>query len=603
LDDIRFLMKNLLPLFTALLLVSTSSFSQNGLNFDGSNDYVQTGFDGILGSNPRTIEAWIRPQFLSTQMVIADWGAMTPLGSRFTLNLIGGMLRCEVGGAGMTGTTMLADGQWHHVAVVYDNNASSDFTLYVDGAVELTYNLSVSTNTLSTTNFRIGRRVDNVNHFNGDMDEVRVWDYARSQTEIVNNMNAEFCSLQSGLVAYHKFNHGVAGGSNTGLTSSYDASGNGNNGVLNGFALTGSGSNWVTGYGLTTSSVFASISAQGCGSYISPSGNYTWTTPGMYQDTVLSIAGCDSVLTIDLSIGQNTSSTITEIACDSVVAPSGNAVWFATGSYLDTIPNAAGCDSIVTVDVVIDSSSASIDVSSCGAYTSPSGNNVWSISGFYVDTIPNAAGCDSILFITLSINGATSSTISENSCGAYTSPSGLYSWDQSGTYQDTLVNQDGCDSVITINLSVTNIDTALTFLDNPPRLMAEMSGANYQWINCSTNEAVAGAIGQTFNLPTQNSGSYSVRISSNGCTDTTDCYEFTVVGLASPEASETSFYPNPANTDLWFSERCDVWIYSASGQLMLHQTSVSSIDVRALDSGLYFVRTDAGLTNQLMIQR
>ena len=291
-------------IFTCL---NGSAQSPNALNFDGTNDYVQTTFDGIGGNSSRTVEAWIKTPYQANQEVITDWGSMST-GQRFTFNLIAGKIRCEIGGNGVTGTTLVADNTWHHVAVTFNNSSSPKYRMYVDGSLEASFNLTVTINSSTTaTDFRIGRRVDNANHFTGSIDEVRVWNYDRTASEISNNMNTEFCTIPSGLVAYHKLNQGVAGGTNTGLTDSPDVSGNANDGTLNGFGLSGSSSNWVNGVSLSTSSVSSSVSITGCDTFISPSGNYVWTQSGTYVDTTQTAAGCDSILTINLTMLSNSS--------------------------------------------------------------------------------------------------------------------------------------------------------------------------------------------------------------------------------------------------------------------------------------------------------
>ena len=95
-----------------------------------------------------------------------------------------------------------------------------------------------------------------------------------------------------------------------------------------------------------------------CDSYTSPSGTYTWTTTGIYNDTIANAAGCDSIFVIDLTVNTNTSNIITEFACSDYTAPSG-AIYDSTGTYTDVIPNAAGCDSVITINLTI----TSVDVS------------------------------------------------------------------------------------------------------------------------------------------------------------------------------------------------------------------------------------------------
>ena len=150
----------------AALLVSVISFGQNGLNFDGVNDHLVTTNPGPVGNTSRTVELWFKLGSLTptTQKVLVDWGAMTPNGSRFTLNILSNRLRIEVGGNGANGTTTLTTGVWNHVATVYDA-ATSTHTLYLNGVQEFSGPLTVAVNTLSTNPIQVGRRNDGINFF------------------------------------------------------------------------------------------------------------------------------------------------------------------------------------------------------------------------------------------------------------------------------------------------------------------------------------------------------------------------------------------------------------------------------------------------------
>src|SRR5690606_8477249 len=162
-----------------------------------------------------------------------------PAGARFTLNIVwGNAIRVEVGGNGIGGTTPLNDGQWHHVAVVYDPSSTTTVKLYVDGTLDGSGNFSGVTVNTSSSNFQIGMRVDGVNSFEGDIDEVRVWNVARTQAQIAADMNAELCTIPASLVAYYRLNEGVAGGSNGSVTTAHEDISN-VNGTLNNFSLSG----------------------------------------------------------------------------------------------------------------------------------------------------------------------------------------------------------------------------------------------------------------------------------------------------------------------------------------------------------------------------
>ncbi|HRY99590.1 MAG TPA: T9SS type A sorting domain-containing protein, partial [Bacteroidales bacterium] len=119
---------------------------------------------------------------------------------------------------------------------------------------------------------------------------------------ILSTMNTEICTLPPGLVAYYTFDEGIDGGTNSGLIALPDQSGNGNNGTLSGFALSGATSNWVSGQNLPGGSTNSSVNITVCDEYVSPSGNYTWNTSGSYHDTIPNSSGCDSMITINLTV-------------------------------------------------------------------------------------------------------------------------------------------------------------------------------------------------------------------------------------------------------------------------------------------------------------
>jgi hypothetical protein len=124
---------------------------------------------------------------------------------------------------------------------------------------------------------------------------------------------------------------------------------------------------------------------------------------------------------------------------------------------------------------------------------------------------------------------AASSTITKNGCNSYTSPSGKYTWTTSGTYKDTIQNTSCCDSIITINLTIIKVDTAV--ISQPGVLTAKAQNATYQWINCSTNERVPNATGATLSIA---SGNYAVNVTQNGCTAISSCYSILPLAVTPP---------------------------------------------------------------------
>ncbi len=152
------------------------------------------------------------------------------------------------------------------------------------------------------------------------------------------------------------------------------------------------------------------VNIHSCSEILSPSGKYLWTQAGVYKDTISGLHGCDSLLLVNLSIGENTSSSINASSCDSYISPSGK-TWKVSGNYTDTLINSSGCDSIISIHLSIGKNSKnSIYPIACGSYTSPNGLQVWTSSGIYTNTVSNAAGCDSVITVKLTIKKALITT-------------------------------------------------------------------------------------------------------------------------------------------------------------------------------------------------
>lgn len=142
----------------------------------------------------------------------------------------------------------------------------------------------------------------------------------------------------------------------------------------------------------------------------------------------------------------------------------------------------------------------------------------------------------------------TSSSISETACYSYTSPAGN-TYTSTGTYTDTIANTAGCDSIITIGLTINTADTSV--VSSSFTLSAQATGATYQWLDCNSSYAVIpGETGQNFS-PTVN-GNYAVEVNQNGCVDTSSCYAVTGLGLGEDVfGSAIKLYPNPTEGDVF----------------------------------------------------
>ncbi len=215
---------------------------------------------------------------------------------------------------------------------------------------------------------------------------------------------------------------------------------------------------------LTNRTQYMSSTISVCGQYKSPSGKL-FKQSGTYFDTIPNIYGCFNFQTINLTVLPISYSSLKASACELYISPSGRYKWYSGGIYTDTLKNYFGCDSVILIDLSINNPQyASIKQTACGTYTSPSGKYTYTYSLVFKDTISTIAGCDSILTVNLTILPTDKAVVPVKACGTYVSPSGKYMWNNSGTYFDTLNNSFGCDSILEIRLEINNsVSSVLNF--------------------------------------------------------------------------------------------------------------------------------------------
>ncbi len=646
-------MKRILQLI--LLLPSFAMAQYTGLQFDGGGDYIQTGFNGISGSGSRTVQLWYRGTSSSSQMFFVDMGVTSGgNGARFSLkmNSSSNVARIEIGGGGLNGSANIANNFWHHITVVYDAAASSNkYKLYVDGVLDVQGDIAIALNTPATSAnpLTIGIRTDlnSSTDLFGGLDDVRIWSVPLSAAEIAANYNQELCGTPAGLAAYFKMDEGIATSNNTAITSLIDEVNPTNSNPISGFTMTGNSSNYTT-HILNIVNNTSTQTVSYCGDYVWSQNGATYTTTGMYYDTVTISAGCDSVYTLDLTItpippttvaassctdyvwSQNGVSysasgmyndTLTSSAgCDSIVildltitpiAPTivtasgcGNYFWSqngmiysTSGMYNDTILTSTGCDSIIMLDLTVNSSTSStVVVSSCSDYLWAQNGVTYTNSGSYFDTIPNASGCDSVVELDLTIGSVSMSTVSINACDSYLWPFNNQTYTTSGIYSDTIFTSTGCDSIIELTLTLFTEQNTITDNGNGT-LTADFIAAvvTYQWIDCSDNSPISGETNQTF-TPTTN-GNYAVVTSSSSCTDTSDCFSVSNVGIEELKTSDFKVYPNPTQGKFTVESSNnqlikEVFIRDVQGKVIefkiVNQSSLSS-DLSLLEAGVYYV--------------
>ena len=216
---------------------------------------------------------------------------------------------------------------------------------------------------------------------------------------------------------------------------------------------------------IATCDTYSTPSISACETYTSPSGLYTWTVSNTYNDTIPNAALCDSIITINLTINQPQTVSASATIC------TGQTYTFGTqtltdadaGAHTEVFTDMNMCDSTVnlTLSVVTGySETATATICEGETYVFGTQNLTDETGNPYVESFTSIGGCDSTVTLTLTVNPITYETITITECDSYTSPSGNYTWTVSNTYNDTIPNAMLCDSVITINLTINNSSTA-----------------------------------------------------------------------------------------------------------------------------------------------
>ncbi len=287
------------PLQRAVFNVNVAGGTPAGaLDFDGINDRVDINYlsDPVASYNygQYSFEAWIKVRgYNKTEgSVIFANERNNNGGIIVSLDTKGFITTYQPSVGTITSKSKVPLNKWTHIAFV---QSSTKLDLYVNGKFVQTLLTAPNLHGAVYSNAYLGAYTsDNVNfsrHFNGEMEEVRIWGSAICPGQIVNNLRCEIPDYPIALIADFSFNQGLASCNNPTITS---ANGRNTSGTLQNFALTGPTSNWVVGYVsgscavftplsvITPSPIYQAATADSCGATI----NFAVTISGGCSDSV-----------------------------------------------------------------------------------------------------------------------------------------------------------------------------------------------------------------------------------------------------------------------------------------------------------------------------
>ena len=182
--------------------------------------------------------------------------------------------------------------------------------------------------------------------------------------------------------------------------------------------------------------------------------NFFWNgevydSTGKYTYKTVTLGGCDSIVNLNLTINYNSSKAESAVACDSYMWH--DSVYTEAGDHLFAYTDDNECASVDTLHLTLNSAVTGDTTAVACSYFVWNGQT-FSQSGDYTNTLESVAGCDSVVTLHLTINTPVTTTIDTAVCGSFEWNGAEYL--QSGVYNSVFPAANGCDSTVTVNLTV-----------------------------------------------------------------------------------------------------------------------------------------------------
>ncbi|MBK8503060.1 MAG: gliding motility-associated C-terminal domain-containing protein [Saprospiraceae bacterium] len=194
-------------------------------------------------------------------------------------------------------------------------------------------------------------------------------------------------------------------------------------------------------------------------------GGQRLSTAGIHTLIIPTVKGCDSTITVDLKVHGAFDTTYQITLCQGAEVNLGGQVYNTTGNFEQNYVTAFGCDSTIFIELeVFERYEQTLDIKICTGSTYVIGSSLYNTTGNYTDALLTVNGCDSIVHLNLSVVDDIRDTIDVQICVGDSYNLGGTSYNVTGSYNHTFISSAGCDSIVTVNLSVLDVlrDSTLT---------------------------------------------------------------------------------------------------------------------------------------------
>jgi gliding motility-associated-like protein len=250
-----------------------------------------------------------------------------------------------------------------------------------------------------------------------------------------------------------------------------------------------------------------------------------YSNTGVYTVMTTDAQGCQTNNQLTLTVNPNLSSSVNESICQGSSISFNGQNYSSAGSFPITLTSLTGCDSIVTLNLTVNPAPVTqLNESICSGNSFTFGNQNLTQSGQYSQTLQTVAGCDSIVNLNLVVNPVLTSIQNTTICQGESVSFFGQSLSTAGLYSNTLQTVNGCDSIVNLNLLVNPVPSIPIISNNGPVecpgdlvTLSASSSVNAQFVWSGPQNFNSTNASVTFTVPLQAMGNYSVSAELNGC--------------------------------------------------------------------------------------
>ncbi|OFY05020.1 MAG: hypothetical protein A2W93_11870 [Bacteroidetes bacterium GWF2_43_63] len=328
---------------------------------------------------------------------------------------------------------------------------------------------------------------------------------------------------------------------------------------------------------------------------------HDYTVAGTYYDSLQTQLGCDSVYKLNLTINPVYEYLQTENICQGDVFSWRGNDYTMTGIYHDSLQTLLGCDSVYTLNLTVNPLFDYVENKEiCDGDILNWHGNMYSSAGTYYDSLLSVNGCDSVYTLNLIVNPVFENVQDEEICDG-----DVFLWhgivfSETGTYYDSLLTPQGCDYVFKLNLTVNPIPPTPAITVTGTVLSSDAVSGN-QWYD--QNGIIAGATNQNYSATVN--GDYFVIVTLLGCSsDSSNTIQVTSAGIESvASAGIIKVYPNPVSNELTIEsnqEKLHFEILNAVGQVVYSGCfdEITTVPTNNFEPGVYVIKFENSCTSE-----